>query len=478
LGRTHFGGAFLLLPAALALSAVAERTLAKVLGSPDKARRLVLSLFFRAALGIERIFHFETLDDPGFAILSGGDKVLSRTELGGLVRAVTTEPVKQLVLSTEQLETLRGKTLSLDDHPIARFTRKFLIPKGFHSVRNKYMRVEKVYYLCCPQERGFFHLVVTPGNTKLATVTVQILQDLHRRHVDIGPLRMILDAGAATSNEDLVRLDRFRSDVFIIRAPRRRGYVDAWEQLPPESFTHYEEPGRYVGAKPKDVAFTETTTRIKGIDEPIRTIVFCEGAARGKDRWHALFALHDNTTPPLDLLHEYRSRQHHEQGHRIGVHDLWLDTCPSGYPKDGNPDRPGFRQGPLLLCAWIIACVWAALRALGKSLPKRFYHAHPRTLRRWVLVRDAELILTPSHLLVVLAYDRRRAWLRPLIQRFNEAEVALPWFGGRRVVMGFAARSQQKADARPVLPADAQPVRPAAAEVGSDAAEGCGGVWC
>src|SRR5580693_6754860 len=56
IGRTHFGGAFLLLPAALALSRVAERTLTRALGSAEKARRLALSLFFRAVLGIERVF--------------------------------------------------------------------------------------------------------------------------------------------------------------------------------------------------------------------------------------------------------------------------------------------------------------------------------------------------------------------------------------------------------------------------------------
>ena len=85
-------------------------------------------------------------------------------------------------------------------------------------------------------------------------------------------------------------------------------------------------------------------------------------------------------------------------------------------------------------------------------------------------MRDADLILTPSHLLVVLTFTERRAWLRPLLQRFNKAEVALPWLDGRRVVMGFAARSQPLPDARPVLPE--------AAEVGSECAEGCGGVWC
>jgi hypothetical protein len=166
----------------------------------------------------------------------------------------------------------------------------------------------------------------------------------------------------------------------------------------------------------KEIEIAETTT-IKGIPRPIRTIVVRERAMKGKDRWHALLILHDPTTPALDLLHEYRTRQHHEQGHRIGVHDIWIDTSPSGYPKSGRPDRPGFRQGPLTLCAWIAALAWDALRTLGDTLPARFHLAHPRTLRRWVLMRDADLILTPSHLLVVLAFTERRAWLRPVLHK-------------------------------------------------------------
>jgi hypothetical protein len=43
------------------------------------------------------------------------------------------------------------------------------------------------------------------------------------------------------------------------------------------------------------------------------------------------------------------------------------------------------------------------------------------------------LFLTPSHLLVVLAFLPRRAWLHPLVQRFNAAEMALPWLSGRHV---------------------------------------------
>jgi len=458
----------------------------------------VLSLFFRAALGIERIFHFETLDDPGFAILSGGKKVMSRSRLGGLVRAVGTIGVKRLARATESLRALRNQvaTLSLDEHVIARFTRKFKIPKGFHTIRNKKMRAEKLFYLYWPAARRFLALVVTPGNAKIVELAVAFIHAMRRR-VQLRQLRVIIDAAASVSHEGLRRLDRFRRTVFLIRAPRRRAYVDVWKRLPPEAFTHHEEPGRYVGAKKKEIEIAETTTVIKVIPHPLRTnfVRATESLRELRDRVatlsfdeHVIARFTRKFKIPkgfhtirnkkmraeklfyLYLLHEYRTRQHHEQGHRIGVHDLWLDTSPSGYPKNSRPDRPGFRQGPLMLCAWIAALTWDPLRVLGDALPSRFHLAHPRTLRRWVLTRDADLLLTPTHLLVVLAFTRRRAWLRPLIQRFNKAQVALPWLDGRRVVMGFAARSQ-------ALP-DAQPVLAETAEASSGHAESCGGVWC
>ena len=459
------------MPAALTISRIAERLLAKTLGDETKARRLVLSLFFRAALGIERIFHFETLDDPGFALLSGGQKVMSRARLGGLMRAVNTGAVKRFARATEEWSALEGQkvTLSLDEHAIARFTRKFKIPKGFHTIRNKKMRVEKLVYLHWPEKRRFLSLTVTPGNAKLADLAIDCIHTLRSR-VQWGELRLILDAGAAATNDGLRRLDAQGDVVLLIRTPRRPAYRDAWQRLPRDRFLPVEEPGRYIGAKAKEIEIAETTTSLTGLDHPLRTIVVREHAMRGKDRWHAFFVLHDDTTPPLELLHEYRTRQHHEQGHRIGVHDLRIDTSPSGYPKRGRPDRPGFRQGPLHLPAWIAALAWGALCELSALLPSKFRFAHPRTLRRWLLMRDADLIVTPSHLLVVLAFEPRRAWLRPLIQRFNQIEVALPWFGGRRVVMGFAARPQPLADARPVLPE--------VPEVGCDFAQRPGNIWC
>ena len=76
---------------AVRLDRLARRWLSCI--GADRASRLCLSLFFKAALGIQRIFHFSTLQDQGLAILTGGRKVLSREQLGSWLRQVPTRAV-------------------------------------------------------------------------------------------------------------------------------------------------------------------------------------------------------------------------------------------------------------------------------------------------------------------------------------------------------------------------------------------------
>jgi hypothetical protein len=90
--------------------------------------------------------------------------------------------------------------------------------------------------------RRFLSLLVSRGNAKLIDLTTDLLRNLCRR-VRLRELRVILDAGASTSNNGLRRLDRFGKTVFLIRSPRRHGYVNAWKKLPRDRFTHLEEPG-------------------------------------------------------------------------------------------------------------------------------------------------------------------------------------------------------------------------------------------
>ena len=174
--------------------------------------------------------------------------------------------------------------LSLDEHAIARFTRKLRIPKGFPTLRNKKMRIEKLAYVDWPERRRFVQIVVTRGKATLAVLTVDVLRTL-RRLARPRQLRLILDAGPSVSNDGLSRLHRFYNTVLLIRAPRRKAYVDAWKRLPRESFAQHEEPGRYVGAKLEEIAIAETTTVIQGIAHPVRTVVVRESAMRGKRNW-------------------------------------------------------------------------------------------------------------------------------------------------------------------------------------------------
>jgi hypothetical protein len=236
--------------------------------------RLVLSLFFKAVLGVQRIFHFDSLTDVGFALLTGGRSILSRRTLGGLVRAVSTRAVGRFVRLTQPAVTTAHRLcVSIDEHVVARFTRKFLIPKGFHTIRNKKMRAEKLFFSFDTAARTLLHLVVTPGNGRLAPVASKMLGALRapgRRR----PVRAVLDAGAARNHRELLAVaDQDPHQVLLVRAPRRKAYLDHWKALPEECFTAYDEPGRYKGAPAKRIHVAETTTAIRAAKgKPVRQV--------------------------------------------------------------------------------------------------------------------------------------------------------------------------------------------------------------
>lgn len=159
------------------------------------AGRLVLSLYFKAILGIQRIFHFETQQDPGFAILTGGTKVLRRRRLGALLRLVSLAGVRRFMQATApRLARAACHWLSIDEHAIARFTRKFRIPKGFHTIRNKKMKIEKLTFVFDIAGRVLHALVASPGDVSLAHLATQLLAKMRLRARG-ATLRVILDAG-------------------------------------------------------------------------------------------------------------------------------------------------------------------------------------------------------------------------------------------------------------------------------------------
>ena len=413
----------------------------------NNAGRLVLSLFFKAVLGIQRIFHFETIDDPGFALLTAGKKVISRSRLGQLIRKVAMRSVTRFMRETAvRLTQAAFHCFSIDEHAVARFTRKFRIPKGFHTIRNKKMKVEKLTYAFDLLGRKFVSLVVSVGDATLPTLVKKLLPTL-RRKARGAPIRMVLDAGAAHKHDELLKVALHENQVTLVRTPRRKAYREQWKQLPSDAWTELHEPGPYKNAPPKRIEIAETTTTIKSKKDStchdVRTIVVRESTKRGKLRWHALWIFGDDETSPYDLVREFRTRQRHEQAYRVMLHDIHVDTAPSGYNKQSSdPGRPGFKQNALTLFGWIAALATNALLEFTESLPRRFYRAHPRTLRRWFFCTPAELYLGKDALIVLLRPKRLISIWQALVERANRRNTRIPWLDNRRLILSIDPKGQ------------------------------------
>jgi hypothetical protein len=456
LGPTCYGGAFLLLRPAVWLYKRADTCL-QGLGK-DKGPRLVLTLFFKAVLGIRRIFHLETVHDVGFALLTGGTCVLSRTQVGGLLRAVPQRAVQTLMRLTQPVVRQAQRLIvSLDDHAIARFTRKFSIRKGFHTIRNKHMKVEKLFMPYLVNTRRLAMLWVSRGNGRLAEFARQYLPQLKRRARG-ATVYVLADAAAAANTAALLQMvqePKNNRQVTIVRVPRRPAYRKAWMALPKEQWERLEEAGPYKDAPKKVIHLAQTKTRLvvrrpgtRSRSEWVRTIVVREAAGRGKERWHALWIFNDDQMAPYEVVKMYRLRQGHEQTYRVLVHDAYVDTAPSGYDKDSpQPKRPGFKRNALTLYGWIAALVYHALEEFCQRLPPKFKHAHPRTLRRWFFQVRGEVFLGDNTLIVLLQPRRLRGVWEALVQQVNRCPVRIPWLAHRKLILSVEpARSRPSAE--------------------------------
>ena len=406
-------------------------------------------------MGLRRIFHLETADDPGLGRLTGGRRAWSRHRFGAWLRALPAAGVTRFLQRTAPAPRRgpgRGGVVrvSLDEHVVPRWTRKFRIAKGYHTTRNKHMKVEKLFTGFDVRGRQFLRLWSTPGDVELHHVARRLAQRL-RRMGGGARLRLLLDAGAAKSDAAAAAVLRRTPGVTVLmRAPRHPARLRRWQALPPSAFRTHREPGPFTGAPPKRLRVAETRTSLKG-DGPgqrgVRTIVAVEGPApiagrprtARKARWHILY-VNDERTPAYQLIQEFRQRQHHEQGYRIGVHDLDLDTVPSGYAKRSRPAHPTFRPAALTWAAWTKLLAANLIEQFGAQLGGPWRHAHPRTLRRTFLNRPGTLRETPEALLVDLDWFPEQAVLRPLVDALNAARVQLPGPGGRhrRLFMALA----------------------------------------
>ena len=230
---TQYAGAFLLLPVALNWLAIAEQCFRDEYGS---LRRGLLTSVFALVVGLERMFHLDQMEDAGFALLTGGRRCPSRHLVGAWRRHLAWYEVDRFCRRTSPWQWIAGEdaVVSFDEHSIPRWTHKFLIPKGFVTTRNKYMRCEKLYYGYDVVHDRYLSIRGTPGRVELRDValpmTQQVLARGRPRH-----LHALFDAGAGKSDANVRALldlaEKTPNLDVTLRACRYPSRVKLWKAI-------------------------------------------------------------------------------------------------------------------------------------------------------------------------------------------------------------------------------------------------------
>ncbi len=417
-----------------------------------------LTSIFMLICGVERVFHLDEMDDPGFALLTGSaaGSPPTRQMVGAWRKHLPWNEVDRFCHRTSPWDLLDGEDslLSFDEHSIPRWTKKFSIRKGYVTTRNKYMRCEKLYYGYDLRQRRFVTVKATPGNVELRDVSGLLLRRV-LRYGQPASLHALFDAGAGKSDADvrglLTLADETPNLEVTLRACRYPHRVKLWKDLPADEFVTYEEPGDCGGARPKEVRLAETATVLKGESEAdaVRTII-CRQVIPGpkKDRWHPLYtSLDADEADPREVLEVFRERQHHEQSYRVEVHDAFLNAARCAYDKESvDRKRPRFCRGPLQMIGWLTGLLYNACGDFSAALGSAWGGTFVRTLRRTFFERPGRIYCTPTS--VIVYFDDKFNYqddVLPIIDRINAEQHRIPWMGNRLLVLSVCPDGEPRA---------------------------------
>jgi hypothetical protein len=426
----------------------------------DTLTRGLLTSVFAPIVGLERIWHLEEMEDLGFALLTGGLRCPSRQAVGGWRRHLRWYEVDAFCRRTSPWYLLQGAAalVSYDEHALPRWTHKFHIAKGYVTTRNKYMRCEKLFYTYDVLNDRYLAVRATPGDAGLMdmalSLTRQTMQRGQPQH-----LHALFDAGAGKADAGVRALLNLAQEYqphldVTIRACRYPHRMRQWKGLPAEQFISYYEPGPYVGAAAKEIRLAEAMTVLKGetAEQAVRTVI-CREVVPGpkKDRWHPLYTTSAaEVVEAVEVLTDFRLRQHHEQAYRVGKYDEMLDSVPCGYDKESpDPLRPRWQRGGMQMIGWLVALVYNALANMAVELAGNFDGCQIRRLRRTFFNRPGTLYQTPEALIVNLDPFRGQEALIPVIDDFNDEAHRLPWLGNRRVVVSLTPQNRSRGERGP-----------------------------
>ncbi len=399
----------------------------------------ILTLFFLSVFGIERPFHLEDLSDPGFAVLTGRNGVLSRTTLFRWMKGCRKSFVLRFVDLTRPLSDFCGKKLkiNIDEHVVARWTRKVKIPGTKHPTRGKAMKADKLFYIFELTKKRLLSFKPRPGNATLANTALKMIKELISE-VKPESVRMILDAGGCKGSV-IARLSKIKNLSFLVRGKRQPNLVKQWEKVSKSEYKVYTDPGD----PKKKILIADVRTKIRGCKELVRTILLLNEKEKGKDRFYPIYT-NDEVTSAYDLLVEYRSRQNHELCYRVMKHDLSLDALPKSYPLNPRVEKVQFRDKHLTLVGWIKALTFNTISDFKDCLDEKYHRMTAGTIVRKFLNRPATIKTTADEIVVKFDYFRECNALKEYCDKINQSNLEISWFKDKILRFEFESAGEFK----------------------------------
>jgi transposase len=433
--HVNYAGGWLLAPF---IADMVKKTRQAYDGLPGSVEA-ILTLLFLTVFGIERPFHLEDLSDPGFAVLTGRNGVLSRTTLFRWMKGCRKSFVLRFYDLTRPLSDFFGKKpkISVDEHVVARWTRKVKIPGTKHPTRGKAMKADKLFYVFELTKKRMLSFKPQSGNATLANTALKLMKELVHE-VEPESVRMILDAGGCKGSV-IARLSKIKILTFLVRGKRQRNLVKQWGKVPKSEYRVYTDPGD----PKKKILVADVRTKIRGCKELVRTILFLNELEKGKDRFYPIYT-NDEATSTYDLLVEYRSRQNHELCYRVMKHDLSLDALPKSYPLNPRVEKVQFRDKHVMLVGWIKALAFNILGEFKESLDKKYHKMTAGTIVRKFLDRPATIKTTADEIVVKFDYFSECNALKGYCYKINQSNLGISWFKDKVLRFEFESEEELK----------------------------------
>ena len=376
----------------------------------------ILSLLALKLVGVRRVSHVEDLaTDPGAALFAGLSSLPKTAALTSYSYRLSHERQRSFLAALDRAMVaaglVEGTDFDLDFHAIMHWGEDAALEKNYVPQRSQRTRSVLTFFA---QDAATHNLLYANADLSKANQAREVLAFCdHWRELTGADPRMLVFDQKLTTKAVLGELDA-RGVKFMtlrMRSPALVRHIDA---IDPKAWktVSLDRDGNY--RKPQVV---DGRVRLDGYPGELRQLV-----VRGLGREApTIIITNDFTSTAKQLIERYARRMTIEQRLAEYIRSFHLDALSSAVPLNVDLD------------VVLSVLAGATCSALRRRLPG-YGTATPDTLQRRFL-QTAGVILTRGDNVVVRLNRRTYS---PVLRQADIPEVAVPWWGGRRLRFEYA----------------------------------------